>query len=208
MTLNPMAWEGGVNPRVEGNQQAMDCMLPMGEGAAQRDERSRDRSTNRGRRRGRAKGRGHARLWRRRAPAWLAKHAATRPLLAPPPPTHTPTARPPAAPQGSPLRMWPPSLVCPAPPRTHLRPAATRWRPPRAPPGGSVRRSCQCTPSCATPRPVGAGAAPWTTTPTPLRSALSGCLPAGPPVWGAPLARCRFPACVSLPHLSHAAAGD
>lgn len=31
MTINPMAWEGGINPKVEGNQQAQDCLLPMGE---------------------------------------------------------------------------------------------------------------------------------------------------------------------------------
>jgi acetyl-CoA acyltransferase 1 len=30
MTSNPMAWEGSVNPRVETNQRAQDCLLPMG----------------------------------------------------------------------------------------------------------------------------------------------------------------------------------
>jgi acetyl-CoA acyltransferase 1 len=30
MTANPMAWEGGVNPRVAENQCAADCLLPMG----------------------------------------------------------------------------------------------------------------------------------------------------------------------------------
>lgn len=30
MTTNPMAWEGGVNPRVSENQCAADCLLPMG----------------------------------------------------------------------------------------------------------------------------------------------------------------------------------
>jgi acetyl-CoA acyltransferase 1 len=30
MTSNPMAWEGSVNPRVESNQRAQDCLLPMG----------------------------------------------------------------------------------------------------------------------------------------------------------------------------------
>lgn len=30
MTTNPMAWEGGVNPKVAENQCAADCLLPMG----------------------------------------------------------------------------------------------------------------------------------------------------------------------------------
>jgi acetyl-CoA acyltransferase 1 len=30
MSTNPMAWEGGVNPRVAENQCAADCLLPMG----------------------------------------------------------------------------------------------------------------------------------------------------------------------------------
>eukprot|EP01018_Ginkgo_biloba_P036840 Gb_04580 [translate_table: standard] len=30
MTVNPMAWEGSVNPRVESHRQAQDCLLPMG----------------------------------------------------------------------------------------------------------------------------------------------------------------------------------
>lgn len=30
MTTNPMAWEGGVNPRVAENKSAADCLLPMG----------------------------------------------------------------------------------------------------------------------------------------------------------------------------------
>ena len=30
MTVNPMAWEGSVNPRVETQKQAQDCLLPMG----------------------------------------------------------------------------------------------------------------------------------------------------------------------------------
>lgn len=30
MTVNPMAWEGSVNPKVEQNQCAQDCLLPMG----------------------------------------------------------------------------------------------------------------------------------------------------------------------------------
>mmetsp|Transcript_6669 Transcript_6669/g.18501 ORF Transcript_6669/g.18501 Transcript_6669/m.18501 type:complete len:462 (+) Transcript_6669:78-1463(+) len=30
MSTNPMAWEGGVNPRVADNQCAADCLLPMG----------------------------------------------------------------------------------------------------------------------------------------------------------------------------------
>eukprot|EP00897_Mesotaenium_endlicherianum_P001829 jgi/Mesen1/1674/ME000137S00587 len=30
MSVNPMAWEGSVNPRVESNQRAQDCLLPMG----------------------------------------------------------------------------------------------------------------------------------------------------------------------------------
>lgn len=39
MSANPMAWEGGVNPRVAENQCAADCLLPMGvtsENVAQR----------------------------------------------------------------------------------------------------------------------------------------------------------------------------
>ncbi|XP_024385963.1 3-ketoacyl-CoA thiolase 2, peroxisomal [Physcomitrium patens] len=30
MTVNPMAWEGAVNPKVEADQRAQDCLLPMG----------------------------------------------------------------------------------------------------------------------------------------------------------------------------------
>uniref|UniRef100_A0A0C9SAY4 acetyl-CoA C-acyltransferase n=1 Tax=Wollemia nobilis TaxID=56998 RepID=A0A0C9SAY4_9CONI len=30
MTANPMAWEGSVNPKVETQRQAQDCLLPMG----------------------------------------------------------------------------------------------------------------------------------------------------------------------------------
>ncbi|KAH9288950.1 hypothetical protein KI387_033067, partial [Taxus chinensis] len=30
MNANPMAWEGSVNPRVESQRQAQDCLLPMG----------------------------------------------------------------------------------------------------------------------------------------------------------------------------------
>ena len=30
MSTNPMAWDGGVNPKVAENQQAQDCLLPMG----------------------------------------------------------------------------------------------------------------------------------------------------------------------------------
>ena len=30
MSLNPMAWEGGVNPKIENNPRAQSCLLPMG----------------------------------------------------------------------------------------------------------------------------------------------------------------------------------
>uniref|UniRef100_A0A061S4X0 acetyl-CoA C-acyltransferase n=1 Tax=Tetraselmis sp. GSL018 TaxID=582737 RepID=A0A061S4X0_9CHLO len=30
MTANPMAWEGGVNPRIKTNQKAANCLVPMG----------------------------------------------------------------------------------------------------------------------------------------------------------------------------------
>ncbi|KAG0593353.1 hypothetical protein KC19_1G323100 [Ceratodon purpureus] len=30
MSVNPMAWEGSVNPRVQADQRAQDCLLPMG----------------------------------------------------------------------------------------------------------------------------------------------------------------------------------
>lgn len=30
MSTNPMAWNGGVNPKLDQNQQAADCLLPMG----------------------------------------------------------------------------------------------------------------------------------------------------------------------------------
>lgn len=30
MSLNPMTWEGGVNPKVESVPQAASCMMPMG----------------------------------------------------------------------------------------------------------------------------------------------------------------------------------
>ena len=30
MTFNPMAWEGGINPRIAGNANAESCLLPMG----------------------------------------------------------------------------------------------------------------------------------------------------------------------------------
>jgi len=30
MSLNPMAWGGGVNSKLDQNQQAADCLLPMG----------------------------------------------------------------------------------------------------------------------------------------------------------------------------------
>lgn len=30
MSLNPMAWEGGVNPKIESNPRAQSCLLPMG----------------------------------------------------------------------------------------------------------------------------------------------------------------------------------
>jgi hypothetical protein len=31
MSTNPMAWEGGVNPKVAENESAQNCLLPMGE---------------------------------------------------------------------------------------------------------------------------------------------------------------------------------
>ncbi len=31
MSTNPMAWDGGVNPKIAENQKAQDCLLPMGE---------------------------------------------------------------------------------------------------------------------------------------------------------------------------------
>ena len=31
MSQNPMAWEGGVNPRVAESQNAQNCLVPMGE---------------------------------------------------------------------------------------------------------------------------------------------------------------------------------
>jgi acetyl-CoA acyltransferase 1 len=31
MSTNPMAWDGGVNPKIADNQKAQDCLLPMGE---------------------------------------------------------------------------------------------------------------------------------------------------------------------------------
>ena len=31
MSTNPMAWDGGVNPKIAENQSAQDCLLPMGE---------------------------------------------------------------------------------------------------------------------------------------------------------------------------------
>ncbi len=30
MSTNPMAWDGGINPKISENQQAQDCLLPMG----------------------------------------------------------------------------------------------------------------------------------------------------------------------------------
>lgn len=30
MSTNPMAWDGGINPKIAENQQAQDCLLPMG----------------------------------------------------------------------------------------------------------------------------------------------------------------------------------
>ncbi len=30
MSSNPMAWAGGVNSKLDQNQQAADCLLPMG----------------------------------------------------------------------------------------------------------------------------------------------------------------------------------
>jgi acetyl-CoA acyltransferase 1 len=30
MSKNPMAWEGGINPHIEGNKNAQSCLLPMG----------------------------------------------------------------------------------------------------------------------------------------------------------------------------------
>ena len=30
MSTNPMAWDGGINPKVSDNQRAQDCLLPMG----------------------------------------------------------------------------------------------------------------------------------------------------------------------------------
>ncbi|CAK0784137.1 3-ketoacyl-CoA thiolase 2, peroxisomal [Coccomyxa viridis] len=30
MSTNPMAWDGGVNPKIADNQEAQDCLLPMG----------------------------------------------------------------------------------------------------------------------------------------------------------------------------------
>ena len=30
MSTNPMAWDGGVNPKIAENKQAQDCLLPMG----------------------------------------------------------------------------------------------------------------------------------------------------------------------------------
>lgn len=30
MSQNPMAWEGGVNPRAAKNKKAMSCLIPMG----------------------------------------------------------------------------------------------------------------------------------------------------------------------------------
>ena len=30
MSTNPMAWEGGINPRVSENENAQNCLLPMG----------------------------------------------------------------------------------------------------------------------------------------------------------------------------------
>jgi acetyl-CoA acyltransferase 1 len=31
MSTNPMAWDGGINPKIAENPQAQDCLLPMGE---------------------------------------------------------------------------------------------------------------------------------------------------------------------------------
>ena len=33
MSTNPMAWDGGVNPKIADNPKAQDCLLPMGEPA-------------------------------------------------------------------------------------------------------------------------------------------------------------------------------
>ena len=30
MSTNPMAWDGGVNPKIAENEQAQNCLLPMG----------------------------------------------------------------------------------------------------------------------------------------------------------------------------------
>ena len=35
MSQNPMAWEGGVNPRVAESKNAQNCLVPMGAHAAQ-----------------------------------------------------------------------------------------------------------------------------------------------------------------------------
>ena len=34
MSLNPMAWEGGVNPKVAASKKAQSCLMPMGECSA------------------------------------------------------------------------------------------------------------------------------------------------------------------------------
>lgn len=30
MSRNPMAWEGGINPAIEGSKKAQSCLMPMG----------------------------------------------------------------------------------------------------------------------------------------------------------------------------------
>ncbi len=34
MSINPMAWEGGINPRVAESESAQACLMPMGEFAS------------------------------------------------------------------------------------------------------------------------------------------------------------------------------
>jgi len=61
MSTNPMAWEGGINPRISENENAQNCLLPMGAfgdgffrfgGGRERErKRTRERVGKRGKRR-------------------------------------------------------------------------------------------------------------------------------------------------------------
>lgn len=130
MSTNPMAWEGGINPRVSENENAQNCLLPMGRFRGER-EREKDWFFVAGR----------SGAFCTQEALRCSKNDPFFPLILP------------SQTQASLPRTSPRATASAATSRTSSPPARTRARPLPRLPAASATRSCRSRRKSSTPRP-------------------------------------------------------